>query len=89
MDVAVDEDAAGVSGVVHEEAGRVELVAGLRSDYGWPSDVAAFHACVGVAVAGVEAPAEAAHYFQVWVAFCGVDYGLGDGDISAERLDGG
>ena len=40
MDAAVDEDAARVSGVGDEEAGWVELVAGLAADDGRVADEA-------------------------------------------------
>lgn len=82
VDVAIDEDAAGVLRIVDEEAGRVQLVAGLRADDAWAADSAARAAGVRVAVGGVEAAGEAAEDFEVRVGKGCVDDGLGlDGTV--------
>lgn len=71
MDGAVDEDAAGELGVLHKEARRVELVAGLRAEHGGAADEALAHLLVRIAVRGVKAPREAAHDFLVGELFLG------------------
>lgn len=63
VDIAVDEDAAAELGVVDEEAAGVQLVAGLGAEDGEAADGGCGGARVGVAVRGVEAAGEAAHYF--------------------------
>ena len=77
VDVAVDEDAAAELGVGDEEAGRVQLVAGLRAEDGGAADRACVASAPGVAVGGVEAAGEAAEDFEVRFCFRGVDDGLG------------
>lgn len=62
VDRAVDEDPAGELRVRDEEAGRVELVAGLAAHHGRRADRPGLHFAEGVAVGGVEAPREPAHY---------------------------
>ena len=79
MDAAVDEDAAGVLGVGDEEAGRVELVAGLGPEDDRAADGAGAGFGEGVAVGGVEAAAEAAEDFLGGVRGEGDAVGGADG----------
>jgi hypothetical protein len=79
VDVAVDENPAAELGVRDEEAGRVELVAGLRAEDGGPPDGAVGDAREGVAVGGVEAAGEAAEDLEVGLCAGGVEDGLGLG----------
>ena len=74
MDTAVHEDTTGVLRVGDEEAGGIELVAGLRADHGGSADEAGKGFGVGVTVGGVEAAGEAAHDFKVGRGTCGGDY---------------
>lgn len=77
MDGAVDEYPAGELGVGDEEAARVQLVAGLAAHYGGCAQCTGGHFGVCVAVGGVEAAREAAHYFEVWFFGRCVEDGLG------------
>ena len=79
MDAAVDEDAAGVLGVGDEEAGRVELVAGLGAEDDGAADGAGAGFGEGVAVGGVEAATEAAEDFLGGVRGEGGAVGGADG----------
>ena len=90
VDGAVDEDAAGELGVLDEKARGVELVAGLRAEDAGDADVAGGDLGEGVAVGGVEAAREAAHYFLVGVCeeglLVGSDDSLGEVNACAEWL---
>ena len=77
VDGAVDEDPAGELGVGDEEAARVQLVAGLAAHYGGCAQCAGGHFSMCVAVGGIEAAREAAHYFEVWFFGRCVKDGLG------------
>lgn len=63
VDRAVDEDATGKAGVLHEEARRVELVARLGAEDRGCADAARLQAGEGVSIGGVEAPGETAEDF--------------------------
>ena len=88
MDATVYKYAAGELGIGDEEAGGVELVAGLGAYDAGGADCAGGGFGVGVAVGRVEAAGEAAHYFEVGVKGGGVDDGLGLQDhSSAAKFD--
>ena len=63
MDRTIDEYTAGELGVGDEEAGWVELVAGLGAEDGGAADESAVHFLEGVPVGVVEASGESAHDF--------------------------
>lgn len=86
VDGAVDEDAAGELGVGDEEAGRVELVAGLGAEDGGAPDQAGAHFGVRVAVGGVEAAGEAADDFLGGVLLLRSSIGGAD-RLGLERRD--
>ena len=83
---AVDEDPAGELRVSNEEAGRVELVAGLAAHDGGRTNGADLHFVVGVSVGGVEAAGEAAHYFEMGFLRGCVDNCLGLQMVSFEVI---
>lgn len=74
VDGAVDEDPARELRVCDKEPRGVELVACLRAEDGGAAYEARVHFVVGVAVGIVEAAGETAHYFEMGLLLCGVDY---------------
>lgn len=77
MDCTVDEDAAVAGGVLHEEAGVIAEVAGVRADHeGGADGLLGEDFVAGVSVGSVEAAGEAGHYFEGGFVFGRVDDGL-------------
>lgn len=61
VDRAVDKDSTREFGVRDEETTWIQLVAGLRPEDGWSTDIAISHASMSIAVGCVEAAREAAN----------------------------
>ena len=80
VDRAVDEDTTGEFSVGNEEPTGVELVAGLRAEDRWSTDVTVDGATVSIAIGGIEATGETADDFLVGEfldrGIIGVDDGL-------------
>lgn len=76
VDRAVHKDSAGKFGVGDEEAGRIELVAGLTPHDGGGADSAGRHFCERISVGGIETTGETAHHLEVRFLGGGIQDGL-------------